>query len=152
MTKVLPLVAALLLTLGLVAQTPRATFEYVGKGCGWFQHSFQDIVCTFPPVVGQYVEFNTSIPTYGTDFMQFGAFDPNFPIGHPTPTSGLCRVHAYSFPAPHRTWLSWVGGVVRFIIPNDPALVGRSVFAQQLNYNNGDRWETSRGVKLTFGY
>jgi len=38
------------------------------------------------------------------------------------------------------------------VIPNDLALLGRSIFAQQLNWNGGYKWETSRGVKLTFGY
>lgn len=139
--------AAVLLALtgAVLAQTPRASYEYRGSGCGWFSYSGQDLRVTHPPIVGKYVEFATSIPTYGVDHLQFGSIDPNFLL------PGSCRLRSYGFPY-FRVWIPW-RTTHRFAIPNDPRLVGLTVYVQQLNTGwNGRGWEMSRGVRLKLGY
>jgi len=143
MKKLVLAVLCTVLSAGLYAQ-PQATFQYRGQGCGWFQG--QDLVVSHPPRIGQYVEFRTHIPPYGTDFIALGSFDPQFPIGNG------CKVRAFAFPGPTVIRIPfWF--THRMAIPNDPALAGFSIYAQQLNYVwSGPTWETSRGVKLTLGY
>lgn len=144
---------AALLSFILPAQTPSANYEYRGSGCGWFAQQGNDFLVVHPPVIGKWVEFRTSIPPYGNDFLQFGSFDPGFPIPNG------CRVRAYAFP--HiRIWIPWQE-FQRFPIPNDSSLAGYRIYVQQLNmqapwdWGNPSpypKWETSRGVKLIVGY
>ncbi|MHA2062769.1 MAG: hypothetical protein ACXABY_00070 [Candidatus Thorarchaeota archaeon] len=147
------LVAAFIAALSAILpaqQTPKASFSYVGRGCGWFMtYPNNDLVCTYPPIIGQYVEFNCAIPPTGTDWMQFGVVNPRFPIGRD------CFILSYAFPAPYRVWVSWTPGRKKYNIPNDPALAGRVIYAQQLNHSYGTMgqyWDMTRAVKLTLGY
>ena len=128
----------------LPAQTPRASVKYLDQDCGWFSNS--DLAVTRPPVIGQEVELRTLIPLYGIDYLQFGSFDPNLAL------PGGCRLRAHAFP-PIRFWIPY-RMYQRFSIPDDPALAGYTLYAQQLNWRSdrGGVWEMSRGVKLTVGY
>jgi len=143
----------LLVMSGVVqAQTPRAKFEYVGSGCGWFAGA-RDLRVTFPPVVGNRVQFATSIPPFGVDTFWFGSLDPKFPIYQVSPTG--CKIRAFSFPQPITVWIPWTA-TQRWNIPNDPGLVGYTLYAQQMNMSWGPTptpiWHVSRGVKLTLGF
>ena len=149
------LVALAIAALGWCLPAQSASFEYRGSGCGWFQYPGQDLTVISPPVVGRDVVFNVSIPPYGVDHMSFGTLNPRFPVGWTSPTSGPCRVHAWMFPGPIHVWLAWQSGPSRWVIPNDPALYGYSIYVQQMNTRYGltyPIWEMSRGVKLTLGY